>query len=236
MRDLLKAVTDKPLSIDYKDGKKILINTANAHTFNLIKADPDFLDVMLKSDLILPDGVGTVIAERLILKKRIKKIAGFDLFTYEMDHLNKFGGKCFFLGSTEKVLEIIRQRATTEYPNVKISTYSPPYKPVFSDNDNDSMIEAVNSFSPDVLFVGMTQPKQERWAVQNIEKLNVRHVCSIGAVFDFYAGTVKRAPSWMINLGLEWFYRLVREPKRMWKRYVTGNFKFFMNLIREMIK
>jgi N-acetylglucosaminyldiphosphoundecaprenol N-acetyl-beta-D-mannosaminyltransferase len=81
------------------------------------------------------------------------------------------------------------------------------------------MIQAVNSVQPNVLFVGMTAPKQEKWAYQHIEILKAGHVCCIGAVFDMYAGTVNRAPRWMIQVGLEWFYRLIKEPTRMWRRY-----------------
>ena len=95
------------------------------------------------------------------------------------------------------------------------------------------MIEAVNAVSPDVLFVGMTAPKQEKWVYMNIDKLQVGHVCSIGAVFDFYAGTIKRAPNWMIRIGLEWFYRFIKEPRRMWRRYLLGNIIFIWLIFRE---
>ena len=143
------------------------------------------------------------------------------------------GGKVFFLGSTEETLAKILERAAKEYPNVEVGTYSPPYKPEFSEKDNAAMIAAVNAFKPDVLFVGMTAPKQEKWAYKNFEQLEVGHVCCIGAVFDFYAGTINRAPQWMLRLGLEWFYRLVKEPKRMWRRYLIGNTKFIYYVLRE---
>ncbi|MGC1392281.1 MAG: WecB/TagA/CpsF family glycosyltransferase, partial [Bacteroidales bacterium] len=150
--------------------------------------------------------------------------------------LNKTGGKCFFLGSSDKVLKLIVQRISKEYPKIRVSSYSPPYKPVFTDEENDQMINTVNSFSPDVLFVGMTAPKQEKWAAAHFEKLNARHICSIGAVFDFYALTVRRAPAWMIRHGLEWLYRLIVEPRRMWRRYIVGNPKFIWFIIKEKFK
>jgi len=95
------------------------------------------------------------------------------------------------------------------------------------------MIKAVNDFKPDVLFVGMTAPKQEKWAYAHFDELAVGHVCCIGAVFDFYAGTVNRAPKWMISIGMEWLYRLISEPGRMWKRYLIGNTKFIWAVFRE---
>ena len=95
------------------------------------------------------------------------------------------------------------------------------------------MINAVNDFNPDVLLIGMTQPKQEKWDSQHFNELKVGHICCIGAVFDFYAGTINRAPKWMIYLGLEWFYRLLKEPRRMWRRYLLGNSKFIWLVIKE---
>ena len=97
------------------------------------------------------------------------------------------------------------------------------------------MLDVINSFVPDVLFVGMTAPKQEIWAHQNFKKIKAKRVISIGAVFDFYAGTVKRAPKWMISLGFEWIYRLIREPKRMWRRYLIGNIKFIAQILKTKI-
>lgn len=139
----------------------------------------------------------------------------------------------FFLGSSEAVLEKIKERAAIEFPNVEVHTYSPPYKPAFDAEDNKAMIAAINSVQPHVLFVGMTAPKQEKWAHEHFAALQVGHVCCIGAVFDFYAGTVKRAPKLFINMGLEWFYRLLSEPNRMWKRYLVGNVKFVWYVLRE---
>jgi N-acetylglucosaminyldiphosphoundecaprenol N-acetyl-beta-D-mannosaminyltransferase len=211
--------------------KKLLINTINAHSYNVALNDPLFKKCLSDCDVLIPDGVSIVLAKRVLSGKRIKKIAGFDLFTYEMTRLNTSGGKCFFLGSSLQVLTKMCERAGVEYPNVTTGFYSPPYKPVFSDAENDEMIQVVNTFEPDVLFVGMTAPKQEKWAFQQFDKLNATHIGCIGAVFDFYAGTVKRAPQWMISLGLEWFFRLIKEPKRMWRRYLIGNIQFVYNII-----
>ena len=94
------------------------------------------------------------------------------------------------------------------------------------------MLEKVNKFKPDVLFVGMTAPKQEKWAFENKNKLNANVICSIGAVFDFYAGTTKRPPRWMINLRMEWLGRLLKEPKRMWRRYILSTPVFFIDIVR----
>jgi N-acetylglucosaminyldiphosphoundecaprenol N-acetyl-beta-D-mannosaminyltransferase len=235
MKILLEKILSEPLDLNYNDGNKLLINTVNAHTLNLIRTDDVFYEGLLKSDILLPDGVGTLFAGRLLAGKKLKKISGYDLFIHEMEKLNMTGGKCFFLGSSEGVLDLIRLRARNEYPNVKLECFSPPFKAQFNDQDNLLMINAVAQFCPDVLFVGMTQPKQEKWAAEHLGELKALHICCIGAVFDFYAGTVKRAPQWMIRIGLEWFYRLYKEPKRMWKRYVIGNIKFLYWIIKEKL-
>ncbi len=212
---------------------KALISTINAHSYNTLNEDKDFQRALQSSDVLLPDGISVVWAMRMLTGVKLQKIAGADLFQFEMERVNAIGGKCFFLGSTDNILQLIRKKAAKEYPNVEIHSYSPPYKPQFSDDDNREMIKAVNSVEPDVLFVGMTAPKQEKWAYEHFDELKVGHVCCIGAVFDFYAGTVNRAPHWMINNGLEWAYRLVKEPRRMWRRYLIGNAKFIASMVQE---
>ncbi len=212
---------------------KTLINTINAHCYTITLTDNFYLEALLNCDVLLPDGISVVYAIRWLTGKKIKKIAGADLFSYELERLQKTGGKCFFLGSTNETLNKIRTRIDIEFPNIKVQTYSPPYKLEFSDEDDIAMIESINSFQPDVLMIGMTAPKQEKWAYKHINKLNTGHICCIGAVFDFYAGTVHRAPKWLIRLGLEWLFRLVKEPRRMWRRYLIGNTKFIWSMTRE---
>lgn len=217
------------------DGK-LLINTINAHSYNTALKDEVFAEALMKGDVLIPDGASIVMACRKIKAKSQPKerIAGWDLFTFEMDKLNRKGGKCFFMGSSEKVLGLIQLKAAKIYPNITVETYSPPYKPEFSDEDNKLIIEAINRTNPDLLWIGMTAPKQEKWTYQNWERLNVNcHVGTIGAVFDFFAGTVERAPLWWQEHSLEWLYRLIKEPRRMWRRYIIGNIIFLLNILHE---
>lgn len=237
MELLLSKVWRNHLSyLDNFQNEKLLINTLNVHCFNTAKHDKRYYEVLLNSDVLLPDGDGILFALRFLYGIRLSKIAGYDLFLYEMNRINLTGGKCFFLGSSEEVLELIKNRLKEKYPNVRSDFYSPPYKSEFSDIDNHLMTEAINSFSPDVLFIGMTAPKQEKWAFEHFKELNAKHICSIGAVFDFFAGTVDRSPNWMIRNGLEWFYRFLKEPKRLWRRYILGNIKFIYWVLKEKIK
>ena len=137
-----------------------------------------------------------------------------------------------FLGSSQKVLSLIHKRATTDFPNLDVLTYSPPFKAEFSDEDSRAMIQAINMAKPDLLWIGMTAPKQEKWVFGHWDKLNIHcHCGTIGAVFDFYAGTVRRAPAWWQRHSLEWLFRLLKEPKRMWRRYVIGNAKLLYYIL-----
>ncbi len=241
---------------------KVLINTINAHSFNVAQKDQMFADSLRtvhdeESSVkghegcvkyLIPDGASIVWACRWMKAKSQPKerIAGWDLFSLEMNYLEKKSekwkmnnGKCLkvmFLGSSEKVLGLIRERAAVDYPNLEVVTYSPPYKPEFSEEDNQAMIQAINDTNPDLLWIGMTAPKQEKWVYQHWNKLDIHcHCGTIGAVFDFYAGTAQRASQWWQEHSLEWLYRLDKEPKRMWRRYVFGNPLFIWNVLKESL-
>ena len=222
---------------------KVLINTINAHSYNTAQEDELFAKSLLNGDALIPDGASVVKACRWLKAKSQPKerIAGWDLFEFEMGRLEAplnppRRGKpvAFFMGSSEKVLGLIREKAKVVYPHIEVITYSPPYKPEFSDEDNAAIVKAINDADPDLLWIGMTAPKQEKWAYSHWNELNIHcHCGTIGAVFDFFAGTAKRAPKWWQEHSLEWLYRLIIEPKRMWRRYIIGNTLFIKNIIKE---
>lgn len=223
---------------------KTLINTIYAYSYVVAQKDSFFAEALTQCDYLIPDGAGIVKACRWVKAKcqPQKRIAGWDLFSFEMDILRRKSEmntgekhlRVMFLGSSEKVLSLIRERATADYPNLEVVTYSPPYKQEFSDEDNQAMIKAINDANPDLLWIGMTAPKQEKWTYQHWNELNIHcHCGTIGAVFDFYAGTVKRAPLWWQEHTLEWLFRLLMEPRRMWRRYIIGNAKFLYYIYKE---
>lgn len=218
---------------------KLLINTINAHSYNTALKDTIFSQALINGDVLIPDGISIVKACKWLNAKSqpAERIAGWDLFEFEMNRLNQKGGKCFFMGSSEKVLTLIKEKAKQIYPNITVETYSPPYKPEFSEEDNKKIINAINQSNPDLLWIGMTAPKQEKWTYSHWNELNIHcHVGTIGAVFDFFAGTVERAPIWWQEHGLEWLYRLIKEPKRMWRRYIIGNTLFLWHILLEKSK
>jgi len=215
---------------------KTLINTINQYAYCMAEKDKEFKISLQRADILLPDGIGMVAAVRFLKGKTIRKIAGADLQAYLLKVLHESKGSCFYLGSSETTLEKIRARINKEYPGIRAGTYSPPYKPVFSDEDNRLMIEAVNKFRPDVLFVGMTAPKQEKWAYMHKELVDAKVICSIGAAFDFYAGVIERPGTFWRKAGMEWLVRLIKEPKRMSKRYLYYGPIFIAMLIKLKFK
>ena len=217
---------------------KTLINTIYAYSYVVAQQDGFFAEALRKCDFLMPDGAGIVKACRWLKAKSQpqQRIAGWDLFMFEMQAISQriATPKVMFLGSSEKVLSLIRKRAAHDFPKMEIITYSPPYKPEFSAEDNQAMIRAINDAAPDLLWIGMTAPKQEKWAYRHWHELDIHcHCGTIGAVFDFYAGTVKRAPLWWQEHSLEWLYRLLMEPRRMWRRYIIGNTKFLYYIYKE---
>ncbi len=217
-------------------GQKILVSTLNQYSYCIAEKDPEFKKALIGSDVLLPDGVAITASIRWLSGEKVSKIAGADVHEYLLSYLNSKGGKCFYLGSSEEVLLKIQNRLKKDYPRVSAGFCSPPYKVSFTAEDSHAMIEAVNAFQPEVLFVGMTAPKQEKWAYQFHSALDVRITCCIGAVFDFYAGSMKRPSQLWIDLGLEWLGRLISEPKRLWRRYLYYGPIFIYGMIKEKIK
>jgi N-acetylglucosaminyldiphosphoundecaprenol N-acetyl-beta-D-mannosaminyltransferase len=220
----------------FADGATGVIDTLNPHSYVLARKDRQFREALKAADWLIPDGVGIKYAARVLERRTLEKIAGSDLHEVIISSLDKRGGSCFYLGSTEETLAKIRERMAREHPAVRVATYSPPFSDAFSRVENNNMISAVNSFSPDVLFVGMTAPRQEKWVFENREKLEVPLVCSIGAVLDFYAGTVQRSGQLWIRLGLEWLPRLLREPQRLWRRNFISTPLFLWYVFLEKTK
>jgi len=223
------------IALDYPNlpiESKTIINTINPHSYCVAQKDEIFNKALKESDVLLPDGIGIVYATRILKRHKIEKIAGFDIFTFLMKRMNDIGGSCFFLGASQNTLNLIHQKIEEEYPNVRVSSYSPPYKASFTEEDSTMMIKQVNKHTPDVLFVGMTAPKQEKWVYEHKAKIEATIVCSIGAVFDFYAGTVKRPSKFWIQLGLEWLPRFIKEPKRLAERNLVSTPKFLLAVLK----
>jgi N-acetylglucosaminyldiphosphoundecaprenol N-acetyl-beta-D-mannosaminyltransferase len=198
---------------------QVVFACANPHSLVVAQSDIEFRRALYFADLTVADGVGVLLMGRLARIPIGPRVTGTDYFFAVLDRLHARGrGRVFFFGSSPHVLRRISERFKRDYPELTLcGTLSPPYRP-WSQDENATLVAQINAAAPDVLWVGMTAPKQEKWVQANRSALKVPVIASIGAVFDFYAGTHPRAPQWMCKLGFEWLYRLLREPRRLWRR------------------
>ena len=192
----------------------------NPHSYAVALDRPEFQAALRSADWLVADGVGVVFASRLQGGSLRERVTGSDVFHAVHRRLAAGGGgRIFFLGSTAETLRSIRERMAVDYPCLQVvGTYSPPFKAEFSEAELDDMVSVINAARPDVLWVGMTAPKQEVWLYRLRDRLDVRFAAAIGAVFDFYIGRIKRSPPVFQAIGLEWLPRLVQEPRRLWRR------------------
>jgi N-acetylglucosaminyldiphosphoundecaprenol N-acetyl-beta-D-mannosaminyltransferase len=206
---------------------------ANPHSIEIARVDPFFRDALTASDLVVPDGMGVVLASRLLSGRIRGRVTGSDIFhglNSALDREKRWS--VFFLGSTEKTLTEIQRRFSIDYPGVRVAgILSPPFRSEFNEGENRAMVDIVNNARPDVLWVGMTAPKQEKWIFRNRSELLVKASIAIGAVFDFYAGNVQRSSPFFQHLGLEWLPRLMHEPGRLWRRNLVSNPSFLVRVI-----
>jgi N-acetylglucosaminyldiphosphoundecaprenol N-acetyl-beta-D-mannosaminyltransferase len=215
-------------------GKTLILNTISPNSYGISTRDSEFKDALMYSDYLVLDGVYFALASILLRRSNIKKNQGPDVFSHFMNRMNIVNGKVFFLGSSIETLKKISQRTKIDYPNINVCTYSPPYKDVFTEVDNLKMYQTINDFQPDVLFIGMTCPKQEKWIYKNKNHINASLVCCIGAVFDWYAGNQKDIhPLWW-KFRLAWLKRTIDRPEIL-LRY-PSIFIFFKDLFLSLIR
>ncbi|MFZ0052204.1 MAG: WecB/TagA/CpsF family glycosyltransferase [Desulfobaccales bacterium] len=210
---------------------------ANPHSIEVSRRDQLFRAALTSADLVIPDGIGIVLASRVLGGRIRERLTGSDIFLGLNQALNREGERSvFLLGSTEENLAEIQRRFTSDFPGVQIAgTFCPPFRAEFSENENRTMVEAVNGASPDVLWVGMTAPKQEKWIFRNRGRLQVGASAAVGAVFDFYTGKVPRSSQAFQRLGLEWLPRLLREPRRLWRRNLLSNTSFMARVLAQRL-
>lgn len=225
---------DRIFDVLQMPGKQYLA-CLNPHSYVESLKDSYFTQALQAANWLVPDGIGVVYASKLLGGDISERVTGSDIFYGLHQRMNAQGGmKVFFLGSSDQTLADIRQRMAQDYPNITVAgTYSPPFKPEYSRAELDEMITAVNAVKPDVLWVGMTAPKQEKWIFDNLERLDVKFAGAVGAVFDFYTGRVKRSHPLFQRMGLEWLPRLLQQPKRLWKRMFVSAPIFVLHVLKQ---
>ncbi len=229
----LEVLIDEAMGAVKNRAGQLIFACANPHSLVNTRKNAIFREALADTPHIVADGVGISLMARIVGVEVGPRITGSDYFCALMKNLNRVGGKrIFFLGSTEEVLGLLTARVKKEYPNVDVvGAISPPFGD-WPAELNESYLDEINRAEPDVLWVGMTAPKQEVWVHTNKARLNVPVIASVGAVFDFYSGSTPRAPKWMQDAGLEWLYRFLKEPRRMWKRNFISTPKFIGLVIK----
>jgi N-acetylglucosaminyldiphosphoundecaprenol N-acetyl-beta-D-mannosaminyltransferase len=173
--------------------------------------------------LVTPDGMPLVWLSRLTGFRYVERVYGPDLMLAVCERAAQQGYRHFFYGGAAGVVDQLAIRLQARFAGLQIAgTYSPPFRPLTSDEDQQ-IIEEINAVQPDIVWVGISTPKQERWMADHVGKLSAPVLIGVGAAFDFHAGLKKQAPRWMQQGGLEWFFRLLMEPRRLWRRYLVNN-------------
>ncbi len=245
MQETLELIEKK--IIEYKNSNKNSNKNIKKSTNFLCVANQDIInqskkikeltyDNINKAFLIIPDGYSIIYASKFLCNPLKERIAGPDLMNEFILISNKKKYKNFFLGSTKEVLNKMIENFNKKYNQLKISGYySPPFGE-FSKKENNKIITMINNSKTDILWVSFGCPKQEKWILDNLNHLHVPVSIGIGAAFDFHSELKKRAPKFIRKLKLEWFYRLLQEPKRLWKRYLFGGFSFLKIILKQKIK
>lgn len=211
----------------------IRLNFCNVHVTMMARKNPALTAALNHPQaLTLPDGMPLVWALRSWgedVKDRVYGPDFFELCLAETQHPVKH----FFYGSTEETLEKLRKNITTRLPGIQIAgMYSPPFRQLTPEEEAE-IIKTINDSNADIIWVGLGAPRQELWADRVAGRLNAPVVAAIGAAFDFHAGTVAQAPDWLQNHGLEWLYRLAKEPRRLWFRYCYYNPLFILSFLKQ---
>jgi len=197
--------------------------------------NPEFAEKVNNADYIVTDGMPIVWMQKLQGAKEASRIRANDLMIEICRYAEQKGLSVGFYGSKPSVLESILRRAEKNFPNLKIVyAFSPPFRNLSAEEDEE-ITKAINQANPDILFVGLGCPKQEKWMADHKNKLRAV-MLGVGASFDFFAGNVRECPAWLGNLGLEWFFRFIQEPKRLWRRYLLLNPRFIVLAVLQLLK
>jgi N-acetylglucosaminyldiphosphoundecaprenol N-acetyl-beta-D-mannosaminyltransferase len=210
-----------------------LITYLNAHCANLSRKDDQYRQALLKHDVIYPDGMSIVWAGRLLgFDVRERLSAGDYIFEF-CERAAESGLSLFLLGGYKGMMPMAARTLKRKVPDLNIAGVHHGF---FSEDETNRLIEKINRSGADILIVGMSAPVQEIWAVQNREGLACGVIWSVGALMEYVSGRTPRCPRWMARAGMEWLFRLIVEPRRMWRRYLIGNIIFLVNVFRERIR
>lgn len=209
-----------------------IIMTINASHLCMMRHDPELAAACRAGHLTVADGMSVVWALRASGQEAPERVAGIDLMARLLEAAETHGLRVYFLGAKPEVVKTLVQRTRAAYPKLQIAGYRDGY---FSPDDHPAIVEEIRASQAHMLFVGMPSPFKETWCARHCERLNVPIIMGVGGSFDVLGGFIKRAPRWTQSMGMEWFWRLLMEPRKLWRRYLTTNGEFIWLAGREII-
>jgi N-acetylglucosaminyldiphosphoundecaprenol N-acetyl-beta-D-mannosaminyltransferase len=234
------ALADYESTMDWMDavvagGHRASLSAAAVHLVMVAREDDETRDAVQQT-MTVPDGQPLVWALRALGHRRASRVYGPDLMAHYCKRSARTGVRMYLYGGrTDEALQQLTTALRRRYPGLQIvGGYSPPFRPL-TDAEERDVVDDINASGADVVWVGTGQPKQEKWMAAMRGRLDAPILAGVGAAFDFHAGIVPQAPSWMQRLGLEWAYRLAREPRRLWRRYARYNPRFVAGFMRQYL-
>ena len=205
----------------------------NALKVNLMRKDEELRKIVNECPLINADGASILLAARLLKVPVKERVTGFDLFVRLVEEAADKHYKIYLFGAREEVVKKVKSNLEEKYPSLQIAGYRNGY---FTEADEPEIVRDMAESGADMMFVAFSSPKKEYWIRKYLKQLNIPFVMGVGGSFDVIAGTTKRAPIWMQKCCMEWFYRFIQEPGRLWKRYLIGHISFIMDVLGFKLK
>jgi exopolysaccharide biosynthesis WecB/TagA/CpsF family protein len=216
----------------YQSDEPAWIAVENVHALNIATDDPSHREVLRRADLVLNDGKGVMLGARILGRRFPADLNGNRFTPLILEHAARNGWRVFFLGGAPGVAERAAEQVGETHPGLEVVGTHHGY---LSQADEVAIAEKISSADTGLLLVGMGMPLQEQWLDKNLRRTNARLGITVGAFFDFQAGVMPRAPSWMNRVGLEWIFRLTKEPRRLWRRYLIGNPLFLYRVVKQRL-
>lgn len=224
----LKEISSVVASLIEKNGNKKTLFYVDAHHFNIANKDLAFKKILQEATFVHASGIGPVLASRMLGQSLPERTPTPDFIEEIFSIAEKKKWSFYLLGGEEDVIEKTVKNLQKSFPGMKIVGYHHGFF-----TNNNKIAEDINRVKPDIILVGMGPPKQEVWIAENKERINARIFWGVGALFDVLSGKRKRGPKWVRRLGFEWVFRLIQEPRRLWKRYIFGNTEFVFIVLQE---
>lgn len=213
-------------------GERRYVCVTGVHGVMESQRDPELARIHNESGMTTPDGMPMVWAGRAAGAAWMERVYGPDLMLAVCARAAERGWRSYFYGGAEGVPERLAERLGARFPGLVVAgAWSPPFRPLTPEED-DEVVARINAARPDLVWVGLSTPKQERWMAAHVGRIEAAALLGVGAAFDIHAGTLRQAPLWMQRSGLEWLFRLAVEPRRLWRRYLVNNPRFVAGVVR----